>query len=94
MKRTPPPRTKRVRFHLTAKPGSQISLCGSFNHWDVRANMMVDRTGHGDYRAAVILPRGQHEYKFVVNGQYRPDPDCPRWAINQFGTLNSILVVA
>ena len=47
----------------------------------------------GDYHITLMLPPGRHEYKFVINGEYKIDPDCPQWTLNDFGSLNSVLDV-
>ena len=36
---------------------------------------------------------GQHEYKFLVNNEWRLDPKCPDWIPNDIGTLNSVVRV-
>jgi hypothetical protein len=39
------------------------------------------------------LPPGRHEYKFVVDGQWLPDPNAQANAFNAYGTLNSVVEV-
>ncbi len=47
----------------------------------------------GVYEAVVPLDPGSYEYKFVVNGEWCVDPECPRWAPDGHGSLNSVLIV-
>ena len=80
-----------VDFQLVADPGSEVYVAGSFNNWNPRAHPLQEDCRKGFYRTAVQLPRGRHEYKFLVNGQWRVDPACLAWASNTHGTVNCVL---
>jgi len=84
---------KKVRFELSAEPGSQVFVAGTFNNWNPTANPLKDNPNSGHFKAALRVPTGTHEYKFVVNGAWSIDPKCPAWALNPFGGLNSVLHV-
>ena len=84
---------KRIQLHIKADPGSEVYVSDSFNNWNENAKKMVDRNNVGEYRATLYLPPGKHEYKFIINGEWHVDPECPNWAVNDCGTLNSVLVV-
>jgi 1,4-alpha-glucan branching enzyme len=84
---------RRVIFEFTAEPGSTVALAGSFNDWDPAAKQLSDRKGTGAFSATVFLPRGRHEYKYVVNGQWCVDPECADWVPNSHGSLNSVITV-
>ncbi len=86
--------TKRVTFTVQAEPNSQVYLAGSFNAWDSAKKAMLDKKGTGLFSAMVMLPKGTHEYKFVVNGQWQLDSLCPECAPDGFGSLNSVITVA
>ena len=61
-------RGKKVGFQLTAEPGSEVFVAGTFNQWDAGQHRMRDNPHSGVYRIALVLPPGRHEYKFVVDG--------------------------
>lgn len=84
---------KIVRFELSAGPGNQVFVAGTFNNWNPMANPMKDNPDSGHYKASVRIPAGTHEYKFVVNGIWTVDPKCEDWAPNGSGSLNSVLQV-
>ena len=84
---------KRVRFELSAKPGSRVFVAGTFNNWNPTANPLKDNPDSGHFKAALRVPAGAHEYKFVVNGVWTMDPKCVDWAPNGYGALNSVLYV-
>ena len=84
---------QRVTFQVTADPKSEVFLAGVFNQWDPRRHQMKDIRGTGKFTLTLKLPKGSYEYKFVVNGSWMVDPDCPNWVRNQYGTLNSVINV-
>ena len=84
---------KRRDFRIRTNPGSEVFLNGSFNKWNGEAKKLKDTTGDGDYSITIFLPPGRHEYKFIINGEWQVDPDCPDWVVNKYGTLNSVINV-
>ena len=86
-------RTRR-NFRVRADPGSNVYVSGSFNHWDEKAKKLKDANGDGVYSLSLFLHPGRHEYKFVINGEWHVDPECPDWVVNDFGTLNSVIHVS
>jgi len=82
--------SKRVAFEISTNPNSDVYLAGTFNNWDPIKHQMKDAHGNGKYSIALMLPKGEHEYKFVINGNWGVDPECQDWARNSFGTLNSV----
>ena len=40
------------------------------------------------------LPEGRHEYLFVVDGQWLPDPNAKESVANPYGGRNSVLTVS
>ena len=86
-------KTKRVTFSVRAKEGSKVSIAGSFNGWDPTAKEMKYQKREDLFVATLNLPVGAHEYKFVIDGIWCADPECPDWIQNDLGTLNSVKVV-
>ena len=84
---------KKVSFVLATEPGCDVFVAGSFNNWDPAQHRLRDNPDNGVYKIALPLPPGRHEYKFVVNGEWRLDPSCPDWLPNDMGTLNSVVSV-
>lgn len=82
--------SKRVTFEVAADPASEVYLAGSFNNWDAQRHKMKDTRRNGSYAITLMLPKGEHEYKFVINGNWVVDPECQDWTRNSFGTLNSV----
>ena len=84
---------KRVTFQVTASPKSTVSLAGTFNKWNTNRHPMKDISDVGTYTITLMLPKGEHEYKFMINGNWVVDPECRNWVRNSYGTLNSVLKV-
>ena len=82
----------RVTFQIRADEGSTVYVAGSFNDWDPRKNRLMGKAGL--YSATILLPKGRHEYKFIVNDAWCVDPECPTWTPNSVGSLNSVITVA
>ncbi len=83
---------ERVEFKLMAPQAQQVFVCGSFNNWSAEADPMKrDKTGL--WKKTRSLPPGRYEYKFIVDGVWTLDPDCPDTAVNQFGTINNVIDV-
>ncbi len=80
-------------FSVTAKPGLKVFVAGSFNDWDPEAAPMSDPSGDGHYICRITLAQGSYEYKFVLEDLWILDDENPNFAPNDFGTLNSVLVV-
>ncbi len=81
-----------VRFVLRAPAAHAVAVAGTFNQWDATATPLVPSEG-GLWTATLVLPRGEHQYAFVVDGaDWLPDPAAP--AVDDgFGRRNSVLTV-
>ena len=82
---------KRVSFSILAKPGSIISVAGTFNDWNPTVNSMKEQSGKGLFKTEIFIPQGRHEYKFVVDGTWLADPSCKTNVSDTFGSENSVL---
>jgi Glycogen recognition site of AMP-activated protein kinase len=78
-------------------PGARsVEVVGSFNDWSRGALALNDDDGDGIWHADAVLPAGQHEYMFVVDGErWVPDPLAGRYVDDGFGAgqQNSLLIV-
>jgi hypothetical protein len=78
-------------------PGARsVEVVGSFNDWSPGILHLNDADHDGVWRANAVLPAGQHEYMFVVDGErWVPDPLAGRYVDDGFGAgqQNSLLIV-
>ncbi len=80
-----------VRFVYSPDgPVKQVCLAGSFNNWQPVA---MKKQKNGLYALELKMPKGQHEYKFVVDGVWQSDPANSDTVQNALGTVNSVLIV-
>ena len=91
MAKSSPTGRKRVKFEIQADEGSEVYVAGDFNDWSPKKNRL--RLKDGVFAASVLLPKGKHQYKFIVNGDWCVDPNCGEWAPNGLGSLNSVRTV-
>jgi len=78
-----------VRF--TIKPDGIVRkamLAGDFTGWRGRT---MRKQKNGSFTLTVPVAPGPHEYKFLLDGAWVVDPDNSAWALNPYGTLNSVL---
>ena len=83
---------KRMQFKIKADPGSEVYVAGTFNEWDAKKNKLAYR--NGAYSTSLLISKGRHEYKFVINDVWCVDPECSEWVPNGIGSLNSVITVA
>lgn len=85
-------RTVEVTFALVQPEARQVLLGGTFNNWSAEATPL-DRLDDGRWQTRLTLAPGRHEYKFLVDGQWQPDPNAQEQAVNDYGTINSVVEV-
>jgi hypothetical protein len=89
----PKPSEPRVSLQFVNPAATKVCVVGSFNGWKPDATPLT-RTGNGQWVGNLTITPGRHEYLFVVDGQWVPDPKAPETVPNPFGGRNSVLVVS
>jgi hypothetical protein len=78
-------------------PGARsVEVVGSFNNWTPGVLPLNDKHHDGVWHGTAVLPAGQHEYMFVVDGErWVADPLAGRYVDDGFGAgqQNSLLIV-
>jgi hypothetical protein len=87
------PESALVRFVFYAPAATRVAIAGTFNQWDQSAAPLVRAGKEGVWTVTLVLPRGQYQYAFVVDGRrWVPDPAAP--AVDDgFGRRNSLIAV-
>jgi len=67
-----------------------VSAAGTFSDWQP---VQMRKQKDGSFVANVPAQPGNHEYKFIIDGEWVVDPDNGAWALNPYGTLNSLAIV-
>ncbi len=80
-----------TRFHLSSfTDAKQVYLCGSFNNWNETELPM--KKGDTGWELNYVVGQGNHEYKFIVDGSWMPDPSNP-YSSGKDALKNSFLPV-
>ena len=69
--------------------GNHVELEGSFDNWTTRH--VMQKSGK-DFSLVKLLPPGVYQYKFIVDGQWRHDPNLTSMYDDQ-GNINNVLEV-
>lgn len=91
------PKTKikrrKVKFLLESADAHEVTLVGDFNHWDPKTHPMKN-DGNGIWNKTLMLTAGKYEYKFLIDGDWKLDPQNDQTCPNNFGSLNNVLNVS
>jgi Glycogen recognition site of AMP-activated protein kinase len=89
----PPPSLKgNTTFKLKGYAEAQVvALAGSFNNWN-ESQLLFAREGD-EWVCRVELAPDRYTYKFIVDGNWLLDPSNPETEEDQYGNLNSVLVI-
>ena len=79
-------------FSFKAPAAQSVLLAGDFTHW-MKSPIPLLKQPDGVWRATASLPPGTHYYRFVVDGEWRDDPECKLRVQNPFGTQNDVIQV-
>ena len=80
-------------FSLSAPTAASVQLVGDFTHWE-REPINLQKGTDGVWRAQIKLSPGIHHYRFVVDGEWRDDPECTLRVRNPYGSENAVRRVA
>ena len=83
---------KTVVFKCKAPEARRVNVCGSFNNWNP-AGIEAKKDPLGNWSVSVSLNPGRYEYKFVIDGAWRNDPNARESVPNNIGSANDVLVV-
>ena len=80
-------------FSFAAPTAMSVQLVGDFTHWQQQP-ISLKKAADGIWRATVKLAPGAHPYRFLVDGEWRDDPECRVHVSNPFGSENAVRQVA
>jgi 1,4-alpha-glucan branching enzyme len=83
-------KNQKVTFSIEAPEAKAVVLVGDFNNWDSEVHSM-EKDVNGVWKKAMMLAPGQYEYKFIIDGHWKEDPQNDQVCLNCFGTVNSVM---
>ena len=88
------PREVVVRYRDPA--ASDVRIAGDFNGWvpDKGVRSLIESEGQTRVWTKILqLPPGTYQYRYVVDGEWREDPENPEVVTSALGGRSSVLVV-
>jgi hypothetical protein len=79
-------------FVFNAPGAVSVQLVGDFTHWQERP-INLQKAADGLWHTTVELEPGTHHYRFLVDGEWRDDPECAAQELNPYGGRNSIRII-
>lgn len=83
----------RQEFKFNAPDAKAVWLVGDFTGWQ-RHPIPLRPARDGVWRTVVGLHPGTYHYRFVVDGEWRDDPECRLHVNNPFGSQDAVRVIA
>ncbi|MCJ7773771.1 MAG: isoamylase early set domain-containing protein, partial [Desulfobacterales bacterium] len=81
-----------VTFAFQKTGIKEVSVIGSFNDWEPESHEMRFDRERSQWVLTVMLPPGQYEYAFLINGEkVVPDPKAIFNRSDGFGSRNSVI---
>lgn len=80
-----------INFKLKGRTDAhEVDLAGDFTHWE-SGKLKMRKTADG-WALPLVLPAGNYDYKFIVDGDWTTDPANPVHAV-EGGQFNSFIAV-
>jgi 1,4-alpha-glucan branching enzyme len=76
-------------FEFREPTAMSVLLVGDFTHWQKNPISMKKEKG-GLWSTTVELPPGTYHYRFLVDGEWRDDPECTLRVSNPYGQKNMV----
>ena len=80
---------KPQKFTFATSYAQDVQLVGDFTNWQEQP-IRLRKESDGVWQTAVRLQPGTHYYRFLVDGQWRDDPECPLFVPNPFGGHDAV----
>ncbi len=82
-----------VVFSIKALGAHDVKLAGDFNGWVPDRDVFSLKQEGGVWKKFVLLPPGSYQYKFVVDDEWREDPNNGLTVQDSLGGQSSVVVV-
>jgi hypothetical protein len=88
----PRDKARRVTLSVPHLDAAHVVATGDFTSWS-REGVRLERRSDGGWSAAVTVAPGEHQYRLLVDGEWRNNPGAQRRVPNGFGSENDVFVV-
>ena len=80
---------RRQTFTFIDPKATSVQLVGDFTHWQDEP-IEMQKQKDGEWKASVTLGPGKYQYRFIVDGEWRGDPECTLRVTNPYGSQNAM----
>jgi 1,4-alpha-glucan branching enzyme len=80
-----------VTFQYDETSKVAVYLAGDFNNWSETKTPLVGKAGK--WSVKLTLPKGEYQFKYLVNGKWENDKHADKYVKNAMGSENSVVVV-
>lgn len=91
-RKTRKPVTREVAFAVRLENARDVAVTGDFTEWS-REGLRLVAGGGGTWGATLKLAPGEYQYRLLVDGEWRDDPQAPKRVRNPYGSENGVLTV-
>ena len=85
------PVEREVVFKLEASKDAVVQIAGDFNGWVPESLHFTEAKGEQLWHIRIPLKSGSYEYKYLVDGQWMPDPANDKKVEDAYGGVNSVV---
>ena len=82
-----------VVFTYRDPVAEEVQIAGDFSNWEPVENV-IQRQDHDIWQGALHLESGIHQYKFIVDGEWKTDPCNAAVTTGGIGVPNSLVTVS
>jgi len=80
-------------FSFLAPDAKDVYIVGDFNSWKADQSSRLEQMPGGIWEKRIALKPGVYKYKFIVDGEWHRDPQNSKTVPNNFGSVDSVLVI-
>ncbi len=82
-----------VRFAHPGEAATRVFVAGDFNGWSATSTPLSYDKRLGAHETVVEMPPGRYRYRLIIDGRWTADPHNQYKQVNDYGELNSVVVV-
>ncbi len=83
--------TRRITLVVPGLDAAKVVATGDFSGWSTDG-IRLKRRPDGCWEAALAVSPGEHQYRLLVDGEWRNNPGAERRVPNDFGSENDVIV--
>ena len=80
-----------IEFYYESREAKSVLIVGEFTNWEENP-IRMDKVDDTLWFKRVILPKGQYQYRYKIDGQWESDPFCERKVDDESGTENCVAI--